>query len=112
MAQEHQVPLLPLNTPTRPDEENVSDHHVFFGGISVYLEQMSALFRHTPRWLEKLWDSSFALKLAARGSVSNQADDLAAMTISLLLGEEGHQKKEGGKLLAWLVTQRTPGMIS
>ncbi len=101
----HDVTLLPLYTPTRPDEENVSDEHIFFGGISVYLEEKAPLFRYTPRWLDKLWDSRFALGLASKGSVSNQADDLAPLTISMLRGEHGHQRKEFGKMLDWLVTQ-------
>ena len=39
LARGHDVSLLPVYTPTRTDETNVSDGHVFFGGISVYLEQ-------------------------------------------------------------------------
>ncbi|MBO0800273.1 MAG: glycosyltransferase family 1 protein, partial [Blastocatellia bacterium] len=35
----HDVTLLPLYTPTLTDELNVSADKVFFGGISVYLEQ-------------------------------------------------------------------------
>ena len=53
MAQGHDVVLVPLYTPTLTDEPNVSQEKVFFGGISVYLEQYSALFRHTPRWLDR-----------------------------------------------------------
>ena len=45
----HDVTLLPFYTPTLTDEENVSRRErVFFGGISVFLEQHLALFRHTP----------------------------------------------------------------
>ena len=49
MRRGHDVVLTPVYTPTRTDEKNVSGEHVFFGGISVFLEQHSALFRHTPR---------------------------------------------------------------
>jgi glycosyltransferase involved in cell wall biosynthesis len=111
IAQGHDVTLLPLYTPTRPDEENVSAPRIFFGGISVYLEQFAPLFRYTPRWLDKLWDSAFALRLAARGSVSNQAEDLAALTISMLRGDHGYQRKEFGKLLDWLRTQPKPDVV-
>jgi glycosyltransferase involved in cell wall biosynthesis len=76
------------------------------------LEQMMPLFRRTPRWLDRLWDSTFALKLASHGSVSNQADNLSAMTISMLRGEEGYQRKEFDKLLDWLVTQPRPDVIT
>ena len=32
----HDVTLMPIYTPTLVDEENVSDAHVFFGGISLF----------------------------------------------------------------------------
>ena len=48
--QGHQVILLPLYTPTRTDDINVSDPHVFFGGISIYLEQKWPVFRTLPRF--------------------------------------------------------------
>src|SRR5215216_631659 len=66
LSRGHDVLLVPLYTPTLTDETNVSRGRVFFGGISVYLEQHSALFRHTPRLLDRLWDSKLALKLASR----------------------------------------------
>ena len=51
-ARGHDVSLLPVYTPTRTDEPNVSDARVFFGGISVYLQQRVPLFRRTPRsWI-------------------------------------------------------------
>src|ERR1051325_7759205 len=68
--QGHDVILLPIYTPTLTDEENVSRHKVFFGGISVYLEQYSGIFRKTPRLLAKLWDSEWVLKLASRRSIA------------------------------------------
>ena len=40
----HQVTLLPLYTPTNPDEANVSRKRVLFGGISIYLQQYRAVF--------------------------------------------------------------------
>jgi hypothetical protein len=50
----HDVTLLPFYTPTLTDEENVSrQQQVFFGGISVYLEQHLPLFRKTPRFIDK-----------------------------------------------------------
>ena len=57
----HDVTLLPLYTPTRTDEENVSQHRVFFGGISVYLEQYVSLFRKTPWLLDRLRRQRLAL---------------------------------------------------
>ena len=109
LRQGHDVNLLPLYTPPLTDEPGVSSERVFFGGISVYLEQHSAIFRHTPRWLDRLWDSGWALRAAARQSISVDPDSLGALTISMLRGEHGHQRKEVGKLVDWLTAARKSG---
>src|SRR5512142_1151031 len=64
--QGHDVTLLPLYTPTRTDEENVSDPRVFLNGISVCLAQQAAFFRRTHRLLDRLWDASWMIRLASR----------------------------------------------
>ncbi len=54
----HDVTLLPFYTPTLTDEPNVSrQERIFFGGISVFLQQHVSLFRHTPQALDRLWDA-------------------------------------------------------
>jgi glycosyltransferase involved in cell wall biosynthesis len=111
LRQGHDVTLLPLYTPTLTDEPNVSTDKVFFGGISVYLEQLSPVFRHTPRWIDKLWDSKFALKAAARSSIAVDPGSLGELTISMLKGEDGNQRKEIAKLLDWLKTQPRPDVV-
>ena len=50
----HDVTLMPVYTPTRTDEPNMSRKRVLFGGISVYLQQYVPLFRKTPRFLDRL----------------------------------------------------------
>jgi len=45
LARGHDVTLLPLYTPTNPDEHNVSRDRVLFGGISIYLRPSSARSR-------------------------------------------------------------------
>jgi len=112
LAQGHDITLVPLYTPTLTDEANVSQKRVFFGGISVYLEELSPLFRSTPRFLDKLWDSVAVVKWASRGSISTSAASLAEMTISMLRGEDGRQRKEFAKLADWLVTQPKPDIVS
>lgn len=111
LQQGHDVTLLPLYTTPRTDEPSVSSERVFFGGISVYLEQRSSFFRHTPRWLDKLWDSRAALKAASKRSIAVDPDSLSALTLSILKGEHGHQRKEIGKLIDWLRTQAPPDVI-
>jgi glycosyltransferase involved in cell wall biosynthesis len=96
------VLLLPVYTPTRTDETNVSDPHVFFGGISVYLEQNVPLFRKTPAFLDRLWDTAPVIRAATGRGISVDPHALGALTVSTLKGEEGNQAKEFGKLLGYL----------
>ena len=112
IARGHDVLLLPVYTPTFTDEPNVSNDHVVLGGISAYLEQYVPLFRKSPRWLDRLWDSSFVLSLASRRSISTNPKMLGEMTVSVLKGEDGFQQKEIAKLIDWLRTQPLPDVIS
>jgi glycosyltransferase involved in cell wall biosynthesis len=108
----HDVVLTPVYTPTKTDEKNVSGRHVFIGGISVFLEQHSAIFRHTPRFLDKLWDSSWALRLATKRSIKVDPKSLGEMTVSMLKGTQGFQAKEIDKLLEWLRTEKPFDVIN
>jgi glycosyltransferase involved in cell wall biosynthesis len=111
-AQGHDVTLMPLYTPTLTDEPNVSRKRVFFGGISVYLEQHLAPFRLTPAWLDGIWDSMPVLKAASRRSIAVSPQHLGELTISTLRGEHGHQRKEFGKLMRWIKSQPAPDIVN
>jgi len=108
----HDVTLLPVYTPTLTDEPNVSGDKVFFGGISVYLEQYVPFFRNSPQWMDRLWDSSLMLKLASRRSISTSPKMLGELTVSMLRGDNGFQRKEIFKLLEWLKDEGPPDVIS
>ena len=112
LARGHEVTLLPVYTPTLTDEINVSQDRVFFGGISVYLEQYLPLARNTPKWLDRLWDSPFLLKLASRRSISTSPKMLGETTVSMLKGEDGFQRKEIEKLIDWLRDEPSPDVVS
>ena len=58
LSRGHDVTLVPVYTPTRTDEPNMCRQQVLFGGVSVYLQQHLALFRKTPRFLDRFWDSA------------------------------------------------------
>ncbi len=107
----HDVALIPTYTPIRTDETDVSIERVFYGGINVYLQQRSALFRHTPWLLDRLFDSNSLLNRLSRLSASTSAKDLGALTVSVLQGEEGKQKKELAKLVKWLKDSYQPDLV-
>ena len=102
LSRGHDVVLTPVYTPTKTDERNVSKNHVFFGGISVFLEQYSALFRHSPRILDRLWDAEWVIKMASKRQIKVSPKSLGELTVSMLRGEQGFQRKEIDKLLDWL----------
>ena len=112
MALGHDVVLLPFYTPTLTDERNVSNQKVFFGGISVYLQQTMPLFRTLPRVFDKLWDSDWALRAASRKSIAVGAKFLGEMTVAVLEGAEGPIGKEFSKLTEWLSTEPNYDVIS
>ena len=105
MARGHDVSLLPIYTPTRTDEPNVSGDQVFFGGISVYLQQHVPLLRHTPAILDRIWDAAPVIRAFAGRGVSVEAKFLGELTVSTLRGEEGFQAKEVRKLVRFLKGQ-------
>jgi glycosyltransferase involved in cell wall biosynthesis len=82
------------------------------GGISAYLEQYVPLFRKTPRWLDRLWDSKIVLSLASRRSISTNPKMLGEMTVSVLKGEGGFQGKEIDKFVDWMKEQAPPDVIN
>ena len=107
----HDVALIPTYTPIRTDEADVSIDRVFYGGINVYLQQKSALFRHTPWMLDRLLDIPSLLNGLSRLSASTSAKDLGSLTVSVLQGEEGQQKKELAKLVKWLRDSYRPDLV-
>ena len=105
------VVLVPTYTPLRTDETNVSIRRVFFGGINVYLQQKLSIFRRTPWWMDRLLDHPALLDRATRGAGSVDPQQLGDMTVSMLRGEAGHQRKELEKLVHWLLTEMKPDIV-
>ena len=102
----HDVVMVPMYLPLGIDwDELVEDVPMFFGGINVYLQQKSGLFKWTPRWLDRLFDSEKLLRWAGRRIGMTSARQLGQTTVSMLRGEQGRQKKELHRLLQWLSEQ-------
>ncbi len=109
--QGHDITLVPIYTPTRTDEPNVSEERVLYGGVNVYLQQVLPLFRRTPEYVDRIFDSKWVMKLLSRLSVSTDPADLGDLTVSTLKGENGFQRKEVAKLTAWLSAQPRPDVV-
>src|SRR6185436_19910623 len=110
--QGHEVLMVPQYLPMTLDEADQSaGTPLFFGGVSVYLEQKASFFNHAPRWLHSLLASPAVLKLAGSFAAKTQAADVADITLSMLQGEQGRQARELDELIAWLKTQPHPDAI-
>jgi glycosyltransferase involved in cell wall biosynthesis len=107
----HDALLIPTYTPIRTDEEDISQQRVFFGGINVYLQQKSWLFRHTPRWLDRLLDLPRLLRWVSRFAMRTRGDQLGGLTVSMLEGRHGKQRKEVRKLAESLATEFQPDFV-
>ena len=108
----HDAVLVPLYLPVRVDEADASrGTPLALGGVNMYLQQVSRVFRRTPRWVDRLFDARPLLGLAARRAALTQPDALGEMTLSTLRGELGNQKKEIERLAARLATAVRPDVV-
>jgi glycosyltransferase involved in cell wall biosynthesis len=115
----HAVTLVPLYTPLRTEAPagagpGASPAHdeVFFGGVNVYLQHASGLFRKTPRAFDWLLDRNWLLKLAGRYGADTPPEQLAGLTLTILQGEEGPAVKELRRLLEFLKRTAKPQVVS
>jgi glycosyltransferase involved in cell wall biosynthesis len=106
-----EILLVPTYTPLRTDEENVSLPHIFFGGVNVYLQQHSAIFRHTPWFVDRWLDSPRLLDWLSQRSAGMEVAKLGALAVSTLQGEQGRQRKEIEKLVQWLQSDGRPEVV-
>ena len=104
--------LVPAYTPLRTDEESVGLERVFYGGINVYLEQKSALVRRLPSWATRPLDRPGLLRwVAGRFGAATEARDLGALTLSVLRGEDGFQRRRLEELVRWLERDLRPDLV-
>ncbi|MBN9519438.1 glycosyltransferase family 4 protein [bacterium] len=107
----HDALLIPTYTPIRTDETDVSQSRVFFGGINVYLQEKSWLFRHTPWLADRLLDVPRLLRWVSRFAGRMKYSELGGITVSMLRGRHGRQRKEVAKLAGWLADEVQPDVI-
>lgn len=105
------VQLVPVYTPIRTDETDISVDQVFFGGINVYLQQKIPLLRHLPRFLDHFLDSPWLLRRISTRVSATDPRWLGDLTLSMLRGASGNQRKEVLRLTDWLANVARPEMI-
>ena len=110
-AKGHEAVLVPLYTPIRTDEHDVSLRRIFYGGLNVYLQQSSSWFRHSPQWVDRVLDAPGLLRWVSRFGIRTDPRQLGELTLSVLKGDEGYQQKELRKLLGWMDRNGRPQVV-
>jgi glycosyltransferase involved in cell wall biosynthesis len=110
----HEVSIVPMYLPPVLEEGQGDDNEcpIFFGGINVYLQQKSWLFRHTPAWFDRLFDGRGLLRWASGKMHMTSPRDLGEILLSMLAGDHGRQRKEAGRLARWLAARGPWDVIS
>ena len=110
--QGHQVTLIPLYTPLRTDSPGASIPEVYYGGVNVYLQHATRVFRHTPRALDWIFDRPWLLNAAGNMGAQTPPEKLVSLTTDVLRGEEGHASKELNRLVEFLRAEVKPQLVS
>ena len=112
LALGHDALLIPTYTPIRTDEEDVSQKRVFFGGINVYLQQKTGLFRHTPLVVRSALERPWLLNWVSKFAMGVQAEFLGDLTrLDARRASHGRQRKEVETLVS-LAGKRDGGPMS
>ena len=111
--QGHSVTMLPLYLPLKTDEpDETQGTPVFFGGLTVYLEQKAALFRKIPKWLHDWLSSPALLRWIGTAAAKTRPEQVGDLTLSMLRGESGNQAREVEELITWLAEHERPDVVS
>lgn len=110
-AQGHNAIKIPMYLPLFSHDATNGMTPVFYGAISIYLKQLYPVFRHAPKWFDRLLNAKFMLRFAASQANSTRARGLEDMTVSMLMGEHGKQKGELEKMVHWLETHYKADVI-
>ena len=103
--------LVPVYTPIRTDAENVSVDQVFMGGINVYLQQKLPILKYLPKWFDGFLNQSWIITPLTKNAGKTSPKLLGALSVSMLKGTQGRQRKEFQRLLDWIEKDLQPEII-
>jgi glycosyltransferase involved in cell wall biosynthesis len=106
----HDALLLPVYTPTKTDETNLSQHKVYLGGLNLYLEMKYAWARNLPRFVMHWLDNPALLSQVSKFAVKTLPEDLGQLTLATLEAEEGPVASEVSDFIRGL-KKLTPDIV-
>ncbi|MCP4787265.1 MAG: glycosyltransferase family 4 protein [Fuerstiella sp.] len=103
--------LVPTYTPIRVDEDDVSADRVFMGGVNVYLDSKLPGWGRLPRWMTQWLDRPNMIRRLTRLGGDTEASKLGALTLDMLQGTAGPQRREVVELVDYLCNNLRPDVI-
>lgn len=91
--------------------EGIDGDAVQMGGINLYLQSKSALFRHAPAFVERALDRPALLRKASNRADMTSPRELGRMTEQMLLGGQGKTRHEIDRLIKHLRERDTPDVV-
>jgi glycosyltransferase involved in cell wall biosynthesis len=107
----HECILIPVYTPIRTDEEDVSIDRVFMGGINVYLQQKIPWLAYLPDWMDGFLNHPALIAPLTKNAGKTSPQLLGSLSVSMLQGTAGRQRKEFRRLLEWLNRDIQPDLL-
>ena len=102
---------LPLVLDNPQHAKDIDANDVRMGGISMYLQAKSALFRHMPAFINRLLDKPALLRRAAQRADMTSPAELGRMTEQMLLGTHGKTRLEIKRLVEHLREEGRPDVV-
>ena len=107
----HDCMLVPVYTPIRTDEEDVSVDKVFLGGVNVYLQQKLRWFGKLPSAFDAFLNTPWLIRWLTKNAGKTSPKLLGELAASMLEGFRGQQRKEFERLVAWLASEIKPDRV-
>ena len=109
--QGHDAVLVPLYTPLRTDEPNVSVDRVFLGAVNAYLSVKAPRLARLLRPVRRLLDRPRLLEWVGRMGAAADAGELGELTLAMLAGGDGPMRSSLEQLRDWLVDGHRPDLV-
>ncbi len=108
----HEVLFVPMYLPFMElTDADVAQAPVFYGAVNVYLQQKIPFYRRLPAAWRRRLDAPRVLRWAAGKAGTTQAAGLGDLTLGVLDGKDGRQRRELEQLTDWLKTQPRPDIV-
>jgi len=106
----HEVSLMPLYLPLGEKSEQ-SNTPLFFPATTYYVAQKFFKNRPVPRFLRRILEAPFVLRLASHFSGTTSAKGMENMTLSMIKGDDKNFAVQVEKIIEWIENTECPDVI-